>query len=440
MTLSDWLNRLEQLHFKSIDMGLDRIKPVAQRLGVTPTESKNNPFVISVAGTNGKGSTVAVMESLLVHGGYRVGAYTSPHLVHFNERIRLNQQDCDDQQIIAALEAVEAAREGVSLTYFEFTTLAAFYLFQQQNLDVWLLEVGLGGRLDAVNIINPDIAFVTSIDLDHQQWLGNTREAKGIEKIGIGRANKPLIIGEPDLPQAVAAAIQDQGSQLFHVHQHYDYTANSTRWDFSIAPEQVREQASVQGEPLVFQCQPHQLLPVNIASALQAIALSPFQCEPALVQKALDRIRLTGRQQLMSGPVDVMLDVGHNPHAAKQLCTRLQAMQQQNPDLTVHCVMGMLADKAIEGTLMELLSVVTQWYPVNLDSDRSYYADVLRELLQAMGAKTNGAYNSPSQAVNALSHSLAQRANAKNHLILVFGSFFTVADVIQYCPQISSKA
>ena len=158
------------------------------------------------------------------------------------------------------------------------------------------------------------------------------------------------------------------------------------------------------------------------------------------MQKALDRIRLTGRQQLMSGPVDVMLDVGHNPHAAKQLCTRLQAMQQQNPALTVHCVMGMLADKAIEGTLMELLSVVTQWYPVNLDSDRSYCADGLRELLLAMGAKTHGAYNSPSQAVNALSHSLAQRANAKNHLILVFGSFFTVADVIQYCPQISSKA
>ena len=226
MTLADWLSRLEKLHFKTIDMGLERVKQAAQRLGVIAPGA----FVFTVAGTNGKGSTSTLIHNVLLEAGYHVGLYTSPHLIQFNERICIDGQICSDQELISAFEAIEATRGEISLTYFEFTTLAAAWIFQRKKLDAWVLEVGLGGRLDAVNIWDPDIAVVTSIDLDHQQWLGENREAIGIEKVGIGRPGKPLVMGDPNPPLSVVEHANSQAMELYLRNREFSVLTDQTEW------------------------------------------------------------------------------------------------------------------------------------------------------------------------------------------------------------------
>lgn len=431
MKLNDWLSHLEQLHFKAIDMGLDRIKPVAQALGLL----QNNPFIITVAGTNGKGSTIAVMEALLLEHGHSVGVYTSPHLIDFNERIRLNRMDCDDETIVAALQAVDQARGDTSLTYFEFTTLAALYIFKQQKLDVWLLEVGLGGRLDAVNICDPDIAVVTSIDLDHQQWLGDSRANIGIEKIGIGRAGKPLVVGEPNLPEEVIAAIEQQGTKLYWINHHYEVDHTPSQLTFSIHSGDAAQSS------FEFECQPHSLISSNIATALQALQLSPFQINGKLLQTALNKVRITGRQQWLNTEIPIVLDVGHNPHAAAALCQTLQNYRDQqtsNARLTIHCVVAMLSDKAVEETLIELLPVVDRWYPAEISGPRALPAKAMAQQLTEMGAWVDAIGRGAASTLNHLYDHL-QPSCYKNDLILVFGSFYTVADVIQYCPLVTTQ-
>lgn len=420
MTLNDWLHRLERLHYKAIDMGLERVSQVAQRLNLLA----DLPLIITVGGTNGKGSTVAFIESILLAHGYRVGAYTSPHLIAFNERVRLDGREVEDAPLIKAFEQIEAVRGDTSLTYFEFTTLAAMLVFRQYKLDVIVLEVGLGGRLDAVNVWDADIAIVASIDLDHQQFLGDTREKIGLEKIGIGRSGKPLILGEVDTPAMVLSAAASLGLQLLQVgdafdgcvvdHQHWTFTGrnregNLLRWD---------------GLP-----QTH-LYWRNAVLALQALALTPLALNAESIHTGLASARLTGRQQIVQTQPTIMLDVGHNPHAAAHLAQRLR----QGEFKRIHCIVGMLRDKAIADTLAELLDVVDLWWPVTLSGERGLDGKVIAQCLLEAGATTQSPVASPRNAYGTL-----LRQAEPDDLILVFGSFYTVADVIQYRQSVTAK-
>lgn len=420
MTLNDWLHRLECLHYKAIDMGLERVTQVAQRLNLL----NGLPLLITVAGTNGKGSTVAFLESILLAHGYRVGAYTSPHLIAFNERVRLNGQPVDDDSLIEAFEQIEAVRGDTSLTYFEFTTLAAMLVFRSQPLDVIVLEVGLGGRLDAVNIWDADVAIVTSVDLDHQQFLGDTREQIALEKIGIGRPGKPLIVGEPDMPALALEAAQSLGMQLYRVEEDFaSLPGEEGCWHF--------RGRNGQGEPVKWRDLPAtRLYWRNGALALQALAVTPLKLEGEPVVVGLANACLTGRQQLVQANPAVMLDVGHNPHAAAHLARRLRGHAYRR----VHCLVGMLRDKAIADTLAELLDVVDVWYPVTLGGERGLEGEVIVGLLQEAGACTVAAARSPHAAYRRLLASAAP-----DDLILVFGSFYTVADVIQYRHSVTAK-
>jgi dihydrofolate synthase / folylpolyglutamate synthase len=412
MQLEDWLNRLEKLHFKSIDMGLERIRVVAERLQLL----SDTPFIFTIAGTNGKGSTVALINEFLRAGNHTTGVYTSPHLVRFNERVMINGCQCDDEQLVRAFAAVEAQRGDVSLTYFEFTTLAAIWLFKQENLDTWILEVGLGGRLDAVNVWAPSIAVVTSIDLDHQEWLGSDRTQIGYEKIGVGRAGRPLVIGEQDVPWDVAERAGQMGCQLYQQGDHFDWQGTESGWSATVTGNDGRQYRYEQLTTPAIYLQ-------NAATALQALTLAPFPLLPSQCNQALSRVSVTGRRQVIHDHPRVMLDVGHNPHAAKALAHYLKAL----PKRRVHCVIGMLADKDILNTVLELLPVVDHWYPAELQAERAAQAGELRQWLLDAGARCDAPQPSPSTICRKLVKTVD-----KNDLILVFGSFYTVADVIQY--------
>ena len=418
MQLSDWLGRLERLHFKSIDMGLERIRAVAERLELV----SDTPFVFTVAGTNGKGSTVALLDAFLRNSGFKTGLYTSPHLVRFNERVAINGVECSDHQLISAFEAVDAGRGDISLTYFEFTTLAAIWLFKQAKLDAWVLEVGLGGRLDAVNIWDADIAVVTSIDLDHQAWLGNDRITIGREKIGVGRAGRPLVVGEPDFPDELVQAAQSAGMVLYRQGKEFSLSENDATWSLSVLVDGQQRELTELVRPLVYL--------QNAATAIQAVLLSPFRVGEHEIRQALSAVQPQGRRQILQREPDLMLDVGHNPHAARALAKHIEQLGYRK----VHCIVGMLADKDITDTLMALLPVVDYWYPTELTSDRAAKASYLQEQLLEMGAICNSTFPSAAPAARRLS----KRVD-KNDLILVFGSFYTVADVIQYAGSITSK-
>jgi len=414
MTLADWLSRLEKLHFKTIDMGLERVKQAAQRLGVIAPGA----FVFTVAGTNGKGSTSTLIHNVLLEAGYHVGLYTSPHLIQFNERICIDGQICSDQELISAFEAIEATRGEISLTYFEFTTLAAAWIFQRKKLDAWVLEVGLGGRLDAVNIWDPDIAVVTSIDLDHQQWLGENREAIGIEKVGIGRPGKPLVMGDPNPPLSVVEHANSQAMELYLRNREFSVLTDQTEWRADVSAGQSRTVQQIEHLPYP------QIYLDNALSALQALVLSTFTITQPQLSKALMDTRLTGRQQIVHEAPAVMLDVGHNPHAARALTKSLLSSEYKR----VHCIVGMLNDKAVTETLLELLACVDTWYPVNAASSRGAPASEISDLLTQAGATIGRCSTHPGRCCEQLMTRLS-----KNDLIVVFGSFYTVSEVIQYC-------
>ena len=415
MTLDDWLHRLERLHYKAIDMGLERVSQVAGRLDLL----LQLPFIFTIGGTNGKGSTVAFLESILLAAGRQVGTYTSPHLIAFNERVRINGHDVDDDSLIQAFEQIESARNGISLTYFEFTTLAAMLVFKQHNLDVLVLEVGLGGRLDAVNIWDADVAVVTSIDLDHQQFLGDTREQIGLEKIGIGRNGRPLVLGEQNTPPLVLQSAQALGLKVLQLGEAFNGEEGPAGWTFHGLDDH--------GHPLHRgPFAPTTLYWHNALAALQALALSPFLPEPDALSQGLARASLTGRQQIIKRRPDLMLDVGHNPHAAAHLARRLE----QDCYPRVHCIIGMLKDKALANSLSELLPAVDCWYPVSLDGDRGQDAAPIAQQIHEAGGRVGFTANSPSAACKRLLASAGPE-----DLILVFGSFYTVADVIQYCQS-----
>ena len=412
--LPAWLAYIEQQHPKSIEMGLDRVREVATRLSLEKPAAR----VITVGGTNGKGSTVAFIEAIARAAGWKVGAYTSPHLLRYNERVRIDGTDADDASLVEAFEAVEAARGDTPLTYFEFGTLAALWLFQRSGLDLAVLEIGLGGRLDAVNVVDPDVAVITTVDIDHTDWLGNDREAIGAEKAGIARAWKPLVLGEVDSPSsvlrhayAIGANALRLGSDFFHE------PIDSQRWRW-------REVGAELELPSPALTAPSQR--ANAATAIAALRALPDDALPddAFVE-GVARAALPGRlQQFMRDGVEVVLDVGHNPQAARELAAWLQARPIAGQ---TRVVFAALADKDVRGVVDAFAGSPLHWFLAGLAlGPRSQTAEQLATRLQDTVADTPALYAAVPEALQA-----ALRASAPGDRVLVFGSFHTVADAMQ---------
>lgn len=408
-TLSQWLHHLENQHYKAIDMGLARVQIIAQHADLL---NINCP-VITVGGTNGKGSTVATLTAIYCAAGYKVGTYTSPHIIDFNERIALNNQAVSDALLIQAFNAIEAIRitSNTSLTYFEFTTLAAFWIFKHAKLDIAILEVGLGGRLDAVNIIDADVAIVTSIGIDHTDWLGHTREAISIEKAGIFRSHKPAVYGEANPPQPLVDYAQQLQTPLSIKQTHFSFTTQQDTWSFN--------------SPLLSLT--NLLLPKlaidNVATALAAMQYSPLIVTETAIKTGIYQAKIAGRVERLSYKnIEIIADVAHNPHGASFFMQQLAATQGKTL-----AVFAMLADKDIAGTVAACLGKIDSWFLAGLDNARGTTAEQIALLLQDNGMYIGGKY----QTVAAAMRAACQTAQTGDR-ILVFGSFYTVAAAKQW--------
>lgn len=419
-SLPEWLHYLEQLHPTAIDMGLDRCREVANRLALT----RPAPLVVTVTGTNGKGSTCAFLAQMLAVQGKRVGVYSSPHLLRYNERVRIDGVEATDQALCNAFEAVERARGDISLTYFEMGTLAAFWLFERAGLDAAVLEVGLGGRLDAVNLIDADVAVVTNIGLDHAEWLGDTRDSVAYEKAGIFRAGRPAVCGDP-LPPRSLTKVARQLQVPLRVRGHdFELVKDRGCWHW-------QGQTST-GEALELRDIPILALPLeNAALALQAFALLGAVWQPQQLIEALTTTGVIGRMDRRTVTwegrrLSVVLDVGHNPHAAAYLAQQLQLQPKQGRRIAVF---GLLADKDLNGVLEPLLPVFDSWAVSSLPTPRSRSADALSEALMERGASVT-IYSGVAQALDRE----CVRADEEDELV-VFGSFYCVAEALDWLER-----
>ncbi|MBX3610062.1 MAG: bifunctional tetrahydrofolate synthase/dihydrofolate synthase [Hydrogenophaga sp.] len=424
-TLADWLDHAERLHPQAIDMGLDRVQTVARRMGLT----LNCP-VITVAGTNGKGSTCALLESIYGESGYRTGVYSSPHLVDFEERCRIDGAPVAADELVPALAEVEVARRGqggdaeISLTYFEFTTLAILRTIARAGVDVAILEVGLGGRLDAVNIIDADCAVITSIDLDHTALLGPDRESIGREKAGIMRTGRPVVVSDPAPPQSLLDHAREIDAVLWRVGADFHFAGDQQQWGWAMHPSRGGRRYS--GLPYPALRGANQLL--NAAGALAAIealrARLPVTAQA--VRTGLVLVNLPGRFQILPGNPTIVLDVAHNPHSVAALAENLDAMGFYPG---THAVFGAMADKDLAAMLARMAPLVDRWYLTDLPLPRAIGARALAELVAAMPGcadKVAGTYASPGDALAAAA-AVADPADR----ILAFGSFYTVGGVLQ---------
>ena len=420
-TLNDWLARLEKMHPKAIDMGLERVAAVKERLDI-----RFDCPVITVGGTNGKGSTCAMLESILLQAGYRVGLYTSPHLIHFNERARVNGEITSDAALVEQFMAVEAARGDISLTYFEFTTLAILRLFAEAGLDAVILEVGLGGRLDAVNVIDADVAIVTSVDIDHAEYLGTTREQIGFEKAGIFRSGKTAICGDPVPPQSLIDHANAIGADLWLLGRDYNYAGDKQQWNYG--GRSIRRNSL--GYPSLRGA--NQLL--NASAALAALEALRHRLPVGAqeVRNGLVLVELPGRFQVLPGRPVVILDVAHNPHAAATLAQNLDNMGFHP---YTYAVFGAMQDKDIDGVIAHLKNRVDHWCLTDLPLPRAASAELIRDKLVAAGVESNQApgvettirtFTSPAEAF-----ADARKRAGENDRIAVFGSFLTVAGIMQ---------
>lgn len=420
-TLDDWLVFISRQHVQAIDLGLERVLIVFRRLFPRGLPG----FVVTVAGTNGKGSTVRLLESLLQASGRTTGAYLSPHLHRYNERVRILGQEATDQALIEAFRAVESARQKIPLTYFEFGTLVAFWLFAQARPDVLLLEVGLGGRLDAVNLIDPDIAVITSIDLDHQEWLGHDRNRIGFEKAGIFRPGIQAIYGETDPPPSIRQQAVAQQINLQVRGQHFDLAGDD--WWSQTDEQSARFTLPVADVFKQARTADIEIPPDSLANALQVCRLMGLTWQPAALATSLRHLRIPGRFECVSQDPLIILDVAHNPHAAHWLQRRLAA---RYPDHVVYAVYACLADKDAVGVVDALKSSVNRWYFAGLAVPRGETATSLKERLGAAEqtraiAQQASFFSDVQQALRAAE---TDRLTCdKAALILVFGSFYTVA-------------
>src|SRR5690606_5702917 len=361
--LAEWLARIETLHSKPIDLGLDRVRAVAQRMGLAVPG-----VVFTVGGTNGKGSTCALLEAILLAAGYRVGLYTSPHLVDFNERIRVNGSPASDAQIIEQFKRIDAARDGVALSYFEFTTLAALLLFQEQPLDAVVLEIGLGGRLDAVNIVDADCSILTSVDVDHAAWLGDTREKIGWEKAHVFRPGRPAICADPMPPDSVVQYAQEIGADLWLAGRDFNYSGDRQQWAYG--GRDVRRAGlaypALRGA--------NQLLNASgVLAALEALR-GQLAVPQQAVRVGLANVSLPGRFQILPGKPTIVLDVAHNPHAVATLVQNLDAMGYFP---YTHAVVGMMHDKDIAAVLAKFGDRIDHWYCAGVEGGGAASADEL---------------------------------------------------------------
>lgn len=424
-SLGDWLAYLEQLHPTAIDMGLERAREVAVRLGLGRPARR----IVTVTGTNGKGSTCAFIASLLHAQGLKVGVYSSPHLLRYNERVQIDGEQASDEALCAAFAAVEAARGDVSLTYFEMGTLAAFWLFQQAGLDAAVLEVGLGGRLDAVNLIDADVSVVTNIGLDHSEWLGDSRDSVATEKAGIFRSGKPALCGDLHPPASLLDCAASLPAPLYLRGRDFDLALDAQGWHW--------RGVSSAGEPLELHDLPLLSLPVeNAALAIQAFVLLEPGWQPERVADVLLQTRVTGRldrRTLRSKGQDVplLLDVGHNPHAASYLAESLAARPPAGRRLAVF---GLLADKDLDGILDVLLPRVDEWAVAPLATPRSAPASDLHEALLRRGASVS-IHAGVAQALEA---QLAQAEEGDE--ILLFGSFYCVAEALEWLNRYAGES
>jgi dihydrofolate synthase/folylpolyglutamate synthase len=413
-TLDEWLSWQESLHPLTIELGLDRVTTVAERLGVRRPACP----VITVAGTNGKGSTVALLEAMLLAAGYRTGCYTSPHLLRYNERVRLAGEVAADEALCESFARIDAARGDISLSYFEFGTLAALDIFARNAVDVIVLEVGLGGRLDAVNLVDCDVAVVTSIGTDHQDWLGQGREAVGREKAGIFRAGRPAVCADPQPPESIAAVAEAQGARLLQVGRDFTISAEADAWHCveTGGPAVQLPYPALEGAAQLY----------NAAAAVIALRMlaERLPVPEAAIRQGLQAVRLAGRFQKIHDAPQAWVDVAHNPESAAQLA-RLLAERQTGAGET-HAVFAALGDKDIEGIVTALTGRVAHWHLATLDTPRALAVD---ELARRVGGALPAADLHPYATVSD-AWAGALRAAAPQDCIIVFGSFLTVAEAL----------
>jgi dihydrofolate synthase / folylpolyglutamate synthase len=424
-SLDAWLQYIAGVHPREIELGLGRTQRVAARLNI----EKPADLVVTVAGTNGKGSCVATMEAILQQAGLSTGCYTSPHIQVFNERIRIDGTNVPDESLIAAFEIIDAAREGESLSYFEFATLAGLYLFRQSRVDVALLEVGLGGRLDAVNIVDADVAIISSIGIDHTDWLGNDIESIAAEKAGIMRSSAATVFGSQHPPTAIIDRAQVLGSPLIVFGQDFhaieDEEGASWRWQ-GLGRQGGAEALDWPGLPVP------SLMLSNVATAIQALKLLPISLDPVVVAGALDGLGLAGRfdkRRALDTGKTVIFDVAHNPAAMVQLANRLQAYKARKPGAgRIVAVLAVMADKDVIGMLTALEYCVDIWYIAQVDQARSMAADEVAQTMKGVGIAAAKGQILQFDSVESAFAAACDQIEAED-TVLVTGSFYTVAAV-----------
>ncbi|QIZ77177.1 bifunctional tetrahydrofolate synthase/dihydrofolate synthase [Ferrimonas lipolytica] len=403
-SLAEWLEHILSLHPSEIDLGLTRLRQVASQLNLTALPDST---VITVAGTNGKGTSCALLEQILTNAGYRVGVFSSPHIEHYRERVRIDGNELSDQSHVDAFTAIAAAQADVSLTFFEYSALGALWLFAQHRPDVVLLEVGLGGRLDATNVIDADLALITTIDLDHQDYLGDTRELVAVEKGGIMRANKPAVCGDPNPPLTLLAQARQLRANLVCRNDDFSVEVADSSWCFRMGNMECN------GLPLP-------QIPVDNAGAvIAALQLLPLNVSDAAIVSALEQVSVPGRLESLAK--NIVIDVAHNPQAARYLATWLA--QQSATKIIAVC--SMLGDKDMENSIAPLLPLVDQWLIAPLNVARAANAETMQQLLPQADC-----FDSVAAAFK---HAI-ENASATD-LVILFGSFYTVAQAKQYWRQ-----
>ena len=421
-SLEQWLSRQEAAHPKAIDLGLERVSQVALRLGLMRPAAT----VITVAGTNGKGSTAAHLEAMLLAAGCSTGLFTSPHFIRYNERIRIDGREVDDAALVAAFERIEAAREGISLTFFEYNTLAALWLFAERSVRFAVLEVGLGGRLDAVNLVDADAAVLCSVGFDHRDWLGDTLDEIGAEKAGVFRAGRPAVLGTPLMPESVYSSIERLGALPVVAERDFSWRIEEGgRWSYQGPRLSLRElpPSSLQG-PIQYRNAATALATLEALAGRQASGASaPLRLERATVVAALGRVRLAGRFHVVPGPVEWILDIAHNPPAAEVLCAQLRERPCRGRTLAV---IGVLGDKDAAAIGAALAPAVDGWFLCGLPPPRGIDAAELARRLAAVAVDPSLS-GSVREALEA-----ARRAARPGDRVIVCGSVLTVGPALEW--------
>ncbi len=414
-TLEQWLIYIDSIHSKKIDLSLDRVRKVAENLKLLPYPIKS----VVVAGTNGKGTTSSLIAKIMANAGFKVGSTLSPHLLKFNERIKINLQDVSDEQIIQAFEAIEAARNNITLSYFEFNTLASLLIFLQQKVDLAVFEVGLGGRFDAVNIVDAQIAVITNIALDHTDYLGPTRESIGEAKAGIIRENRPIVFGEAHMPNSVLTEVTLKKAILYKATKDFYFDHDIDAHFFTTANRFKNLKISVGS-----------VIPHNIATALQVIDLlnDQYQLNNADIVRSIETFNLAGRRELLAAKPTVLCDVAHNPHSVQALHDYVTGLKSAGGK--IYAIFSMLRTKDLISSIRIIAPLIEHWHVAPLQSDISCEAQDFEAAFKGLSIKNYTIYNAISSAFTEV-----KNLASSEDKILVFGSFLTVSAVKNHLNQ-----